>query len=69
MVQISLGDDYIVQALRELVLWCFEDEMKGKSEIARAERLGENLTPLAWLNMKRTELQLRCRLQTNSVDL
>jgi hypothetical protein len=68
-VQISLAGNNVVRAPRESVLQCFEDEMKGKSEIARAERLGEHLTPLACLNVKGTELRFRCRFRTNSVDL
>lgn len=68
-VQISLAGNNIVRAQRESVLRCFEDEMKGKSEIARAERLGEHLTPLACLNVKGTELRLRCRFRVNSVDI
>ena len=55
----------VVRALRETVVRCFEDEMKGKSETVRAERLGENLILLAWLNLEGSELELRCRLRVN----
>lgn len=64
-------DSFILWAchLRKSVLRCFEDEKRGKLEIARAERLGEHWRPLAWFNVKVAELRLSYRFWANLVGL